>query len=261
MKRVEPQVMLLATTELHSDGLEEYLNLIGAPEWEVLAPSEGEALIEVMARACYKSFKPGLNPNVTKVREGNDKYLANIVEVGHGSVMEHASVSFMFSNVSRVFTHELVRHRVGTAMSQESLRFVRLTDLGLWLPQIIAEDEWAVAFYEEKFRVMEGWQRELAVHFGIEGMRSFSKKKTLTSAFRRLAPIGLATHIGWTANHRTIRHVLEMRTSPHAEEEIARVFTRVGELMQENHPNLYADYETEEYGVGLKHFTTPSRKV
>ena len=33
-------------------------------------------------------------------------------------------------NVSRVFTHELVRHRAGSAFSQESLRYVRLTDIG-----------------------------------------------------------------------------------------------------------------------------------
>ena len=39
-----------------------------------------------------------------------------------------------FRNVSRVFTHELVRHRAGSAFSQESLRYVRLTDIGFRVP-------------------------------------------------------------------------------------------------------------------------------
>ena len=42
--------------------------------------------------------------------------------------------SFVLHNVSRVVTHELVRHRPGTAVSQESLRFVRLTDIPFWFP-------------------------------------------------------------------------------------------------------------------------------
>lgn len=268
MRRVDPRVFFLAETQMvhksrsnDDDGLVEYLDMIQAPEWESDAPSASEELIEVMGRACYKSFAAGLNPNVTKTTEGNEAYLANIIKQGHGSVLEHCGVSFMFSNVSRVFTHELVRHRVGTAMSQESLRYVRLTDLGLWLPEVISEDPWAVRFYEEKFREMESWQAQLAEHFDIEKMKSFSKKKKLTSAFRRLAPIGLATHIGWSGNHRTIRHVLEMRTSPHAEEEIAQVFTMVGRTMKEHYPNLYADYREEPYGNGLVHFIPGHRKV
>ena len=52
----------------------------------------------------------------------------------HGSVLEHANYSFAFRNVSRVFTHELIRHRAGSAFSQESLRYVRLTDIGFRVP-------------------------------------------------------------------------------------------------------------------------------
>lgn len=269
MQRVEPRVFLLAETkiadneglELNVDGLNEYLAMIQAPEWKTDAPSDSEELIEVMGRACYKSFAPGLNPNVSKVREGSERYLANIIKSGHGSVAEHAVVSFMFSNVSRVFSHELCRHRVGTAISQESLRYVRLTDLGLWLPSCIRDDPWAVEFFERRFRIMENWQKQLAHHFDIDNMKSFAKKKELTSAFRRLAPIGLATHIGWSANHRTLRHVLEMRTSPHAEEEIALVFGKVGRILKKRYPNLYADYREIEGENGRVQFVTDHRKV
>ena len=64
----------------------------------------------------------GANPNVSKVRADRREYFANILRSAHGSVLEHANYSFALRNVSRVLTHELVRHRAGSAFSQESLR-------------------------------------------------------------------------------------------------------------------------------------------
>ena len=55
----------------------------------------------------------------------------------------------------------------------------------------------------------------------------FHVKKEVTSALRRLAPIGLSTDIIWTANARTLRHVIEMRTAEGAEEELRLVFDKV----------------------------------
>jgi hypothetical protein len=41
---------------------------------------------------------------------------------------------------SRVFSHEIVRHRPGTAVSQESRRYVRLDELPFWFPEWARED-------------------------------------------------------------------------------------------------------------------------
>lgn len=261
MRNVKPRVFLVAETNLLRAGMDSYLRHIGAPDWDTDAKSDSETLIEFMGRACYKSFKPGLNPNVTKVREGNDKYLAHIVDVGHGSVCEHASVSFMFTDVSRVFTHELVRHRAGTAMSQESLRFVRLDDLGFWAPTCIRENAEALEIMSNTFATLEGLQIRLAELFDLDNPDvPFSTKKMITSAMRRIAPIGLATAIGWTANLRTLRHVLEMRTHPAAEEEIRIVFGEVGTICQHRYPALFADYEVTEEN-GHPWFQTANRKI
>ncbi len=75
MHTVEPKVYLVAETALVREGLASYLEHIGAEDWETNAPSQGEALVEVMGRLCYRSFKPGLNANVTKVRESSADYL------------------------------------------------------------------------------------------------------------------------------------------------------------------------------------------
>src|SRR5579884_2856399 len=70
----------------------------------------------------------------------------------------------------------------------------------------------------------------------------FAVKKEVTSALRRLAPIGLSTDIVWTANVRTLRHVVEMRTAPGAEEELRLVFDRVADLARREVPGLFQDF-------------------
>ena len=241
MKQVEPQVFLLARPAINEEGLAAYLQAVGASDWDTDAPSAGEKLIEVAGRSCYRSFVPGLNPNVTKVREGSKAYLENILAVKHGSVIEHVNWTFAFFNCSRVFTHELVRHRAGTAISQESLRFVRLTEIGMWVPPEIRENPEALAIFEEAVRKSEEAQQRFADVLAIEG-RPFHEKKVLTSAMRRVAPDGLATTIIWTANARTLRWVIEARTEPGAEVEIRMVFGKVAEIMKKEAPHLFGDF-------------------
>ena len=71
----------------------------------------------------------------------------------------------------------------------------------------------------------------------------------VTSALRRLAPIGLSTDIVWTANLRTLRHVIEMRTSPGAEEELRLVFDQVAQIMTSEVPGLFQDFQRSEDGA------------
>jgi len=245
VKVVEPKVFLVGETRVHEGGLQAYLEHIGVASWGTDAPSDVERLTEVMGRLCYRSFEPGLNPNVKRVRQGNAKYLENIIRVRHGSVLEHGVMNFIFADVSRVVTHELVRHRAGTAISQESLRFVRLEELSVYAPTQIRESEEGMEVFVRTIEQLEELQRTLAEIYGIEDEQEFDAKKKLTSAFRRVAPIGVATTIGWSCNIRALRHVVEMRTDPHAEEEIRLLFGKVFDLVRERYPNLFGDYEVE----------------
>lgn len=259
MRTVTPQVFLIGETKVVDEGLQAYLNHIGIPDWTSDAPSDIEKVTEVMGRLCYRSFEPGMNRNVTKVREHSKDYIENILKVKHGSVIEHCMINFIFADVARVFTHELVRHRAGVAISQESLRFVRLDNLGQWLPTVIREDEQAVEIFVKTFEQLEKLQFELAEHFDIDN-KPFSLKKIITSAMRRIAPIGLATTIGWSANPRMLRWVLEMRTHPTAEEEIRLVFGKVGEILVERYPHLFGDF-TVEIVDGLPYYKPANSKI
>lgn len=245
MKFVSPRVFLVGETCVIQEGLLAYFEHMGAPHWTTDAPSDAERVCEVMGRLCYRSFEPGLNPNVTRVRQGNAAYLGNIINIGHGSVLEHAVLNFIFADVSRVVTHELVRHRAGTAVSQESLRFVRLDTLSAYVPMHIREHERGMEIFTRTMEQLEMLQKELAALYEIDEKKSFDEKKKLTSAFRRMAPIGVATSIGWSCNFRTLRHVMELRTDPHAEEEIRYLFGEVFRIVKERYPNVFADYEVE----------------
>lgn len=70
-------------------------------------------------------------------------------------------------------------------------------------------------------------------------MADFGRKKKITSALRRLLPNGQSNEIGFSANLRTLRHTVQVRTSRHAEWEIRFVFGKVYELLKGRYPMLF----------------------
>ena len=259
LRETTPQVFLIARPSLDLDGMRGYLESVGGESWLDRRvdeaggdPNPGEALVEFGGRLCYRSWEPGLNPNVRRIRTDQAEYFANILRSQHGSVLEHANYSLALRNVSRTFTHELVRHRAGSAFSQESLRFVRLTDIGFRVaPALEPVREQVVHLVEQ----LEEFQVSAAKELGIddEGV-PFHVKKEVTSALRRLAPIGLSTDIVWTANVRTLRHVIEMRTAPGAEEELRLVFDQIARIMKAEAPNLFQDFKRLDDGTWAPEF-------
>ncbi len=265
---VEPKVYLLAETQLTPieddvPGVYEWLSDIGADPAKVLGRMSGsgsEKLVELAARRCYKSFEVGLNPNVTKIREDSREYHENILKVGHGSVTEHANFTLAFEFVSRIVTHELVRHRAGCAYSQESRRFVRLTELGFWMPPEIEGNEKARSIFVEAVTKLEGFQKDLESLFHDSFDGDFATKKKLTSAFRRIAPEGLATGIVATFNARAFRHVAKMRTEGAAEVEIRVAIGKACDILFPRHPLLFQDFEKTTVD-GIAQWTPKYKKV
>ena len=248
MHETDPKVFLIGRPSLNAEGMRGYLEDVGGESWLErnrddagdIGPPAGEMLVEFGGRACYRSWEPGLNPNVSRVRTDRQVYFENILASGHGSVLEHANYSFAFRNVSRVATHEIVRHRAGAAYSQESLRYVRLVDIGFRVPPVLEPVRRQCVEIVER---LEQFQIDAAKALKIDddGV-PFSVKKEVTSALRRLAPIGLSTDIIVTMNARTLRHVIEMRTSPAAEEELRLIFDQVATIMMSEAPNLFQDF-------------------
>jgi len=260
VRETQPQVELIGRPSLDLVALERFLKAVGGESWLAMRSgdeegvNDGEVLIEAAGRACYRSWEEGLNPNVTRIRKDQQQYFLNLLGSGHGSVLEHANYSFILYDISRVATHEIVRHRAGSAFSQESLRFVRLDEIPFRIPEVMEPLRDKI---ESIMETLEDFQVSAAEHFDLDGEGvDFHHKKEITSAMRRLAPEGVSTVLFWTANVRTLRHVIQMRTHPSAEEELRTIFNRIGEIMVEEAPLLFGDFVVEDGA-----WTTEYRKV
>lgn len=267
MEFVEPEVFVIARTGLDYPAIHDYLRDVGGEDWVTRREAgyledspygqPAQDLTEFAGRVCYRSWKPGLNLNVTKIREDQEAYLANVLDSRHGSVLEHASYTFVIRHASRVLTHELVRHRPGCAVSQESLRYVRLDSIPVWIPEWALDDDELIKRVIRHVADAEDLQRWMAGHFSLDDPKTpFAEKKKKTSFMRRLAPEGVATDIVWTANMRALRHVIETRTAPGAEEEIRLVFGKIAEIMVTELPRLFGDF-TENNGTWTPEWSKP----
>jgi thymidylate synthase (FAD) len=261
---VEIEIYPLAKTVVDRVAVRRWLDDMDAVGFQVPEPeacTDAALLVALAAKQCYMSFEPGLNPNVTKVRENLVDYLDNILASGHGSVLEHASFTLAINGVSRVFTAEMNRHRAGWAISERSMRFIRFEhQISWWMPLSLREnaaDDSELADRKRKsrelFHQMFSYQSETYAHLVDiwdmdAGDKNFHYKKTVTSCLRRIIGMGCATGGVWTGNVRALRHVLAMRASSVAEEEICHVFSRVAELVVDSEPMIFGDFKQDDRG-------------
>lgn len=227
---VEPETFCVGSTQINMHGLTTYLQATGQEEFldDVydFTGHSGLALCSFYAKLCYRSLTVGKNANVSKTRSIKDN-LVSCFSVGHGSVFEHCWINFITTNCSRVFTHELVRHRVGTAFSQTSGRYVALENIDFISDPLLAECHGDIMQLLEQ---IEDTAQRMRAKLITEEM-GFSEKKKITSAIRRIAPNGQANEIGWSVNVRSLRHIVSMRSSKAAEREIRIVANQVFDLV------------------------------
>ena len=245
---VDPKTYIVGYTNVDIAGLTSYLeetNQTAFLEQIKDAQSEGlndgEILCSFYAKLCYASLTASKNKNITKVRDIEDN-IHGVINSGHGSVLEHCQLNFVVTNCSRVFTHELVRHRVGTAFSQTSGRYVRNDVLNVVIDPIL---EPAYDLFEEARVYIQEWYKRVQVRMQVDAQKDFGVKKKMTSAMRRMLPNGQANEMGFSLNLRTLRHTLQMRTSRHAEWEIRVVFNQIFGLVKAKYPAMFFDAKTE----------------
>jgi thymidylate synthase (FAD) len=199
-----------------------------------------------------------------KGRKTNQEYLANIINVQHGSVLEHAAWNFLITGVSRSFTHELVRHRAGFGYSQLSQRYVDESTCDFVEPACIAANPELHTVWEESVR-----QSHEAYCRLVEGLaRTFKdepdgtlRRKLARQAARSVLPNATETKIFVTGNGRAWRHFIELRASEHAEVEIRAVAVMILKLLQKEAPGIFGDYTLQTLDDGSEVARTPHRKV
>lgn len=184
--------------------------------------NSGQALIEFAGRLCYESFDLP-NPDTAK----NDKYIRNIINMGHESVLEHVSVTFYVEGVSRNMSHELIRHR-HLSFSEISQRYVDMSDSKFITPPAIesAEVPNETDMYEEV----------------VEELQSQGKsRKQAREAARAYLLAGTETKFVVTGNLRAWRDVLKKRWSKHADAEMQEFAGKVWSILINHYPDVFED--------------------
>jgi thymidylate synthase (FAD) len=214
----------------------------------------GQALAEFAGRACYQSWnKP--NPATST----NASYLRHILEVGHLSVLEHGTVTFYLTGVSRSLTHELIRHR-HFSYSQLSQRYVPEREGAMVEPQVIADDpELHARFVDASEASLQAYNALLA---GLEAKFADSpdatlRRKQARQAARAVLPNATETRIVVTGNYRAWRHFVGMRASEHADIEIRALAVACLRELRQLAPNVFADFEITALPDGTEVASSP----
>ncbi|AWK73098.1 thymidylate synthase (FAD) [Rhodococcus oxybenzonivorans] len=214
--------------------------------WETDADG-GEALAEFAGRACYQSWsKP--NPRTAT----NAGYLRHLLEVGHESVLEHGSVTFYITGISRSCTHELIRHR-HFSYSQLSQRFVRENDSNVVVPPAIAGDPELEALFATATDASRAAYGELLEALEAKLAETSSlpvRNKEARQAARAVLPNATETRVVVTGNYRAWRHFVSMRATEHADVEIRRLAVECLRQLQKAAPNVFGDFEIVDWGDG-----------
>lgn len=273
-----PTVTIVARPALDRAALARHLGERGFDGFGPAA-NDAQALVEVAGRGCYDSWQGG---------RPHEQHLRHLLEMRHGSVLEHCQWSFLIAGVSRSLTHELVRHRAGVAISERSQRYVDCSEVAFVVPPALLPwyqkwsridsccksgedsggiDEWEACEFDR-------WRRErignlLEYQFWVDVMMENSpadlpatdRRKWARQAARSVLPECAESSLLWSANARTLRHCIEQRCSAGADAEIRRLFGVILRLMQSEAPVLFGDYEETPLADGTFAVQTPWAKV
>ncbi|HET7273104.1 MAG TPA: FAD-dependent thymidylate synthase [Rubrobacter sp.] len=266
-----PGVVVLARPQTNVAGLGGFLEgfdpALRFPEY-VDDPTElpdSTQLCKTAGQTCYMSFGPRRTTN-----ENAAAYIGRLTSAGHGSVLEHASFSFLLYGISRSVTHELVRHRAGAGFSQVSQRYVSGAVLRFVERPEYEEDEELHRLFEERADMAAAGYEAMAERLldrqeGGASMltadyRTDARKKVQQTA-RSLLPNETEAPMVFTGNVRALRHIIEMRADAHAESEIRNLALRLFLCLRTVDPILFGDYELGELSDGTYTVSTEHRKA
>jgi thymidylate synthase (FAD) len=228
--------------------------LKNAGKFVVLTPSaellEQLLMIEKAGRTCYQSEKGPITEDTAA------KFVERLIRSGHTSVLEHSLMVVKFFDVSRGFTHEMVRHR-HTGFSQESTRYVDYAHRGEG-PDL---DEFEIRFVvpphrDENERLVTADGREftpaqMAAEYEMF-YQALRKAGWVPQDARQFLPIGIKSEIVVSTSFREWRAIFELRTAKAAHWEIRGVMCELLKYVRAIIPGAFDDFVysgTDQNGV------------
>lgn len=239
----KPRVELIGQPSMNTAAVQRFLdehNLCW-PEW--MSPprtsdnDDAEWIIEEAGRGCYMSW-----PKSGQEAKGrpHEDHIKHLIEVGHGSVLEHVSFNFHIWGVSRSLTHELVRHRAGCAYSQLSQRYVGEEYINFCIPPDINKlaetnkdlyDEWLQSMLKSRDLYKKLTDGLSLLYMDVANKTE--KRKKARQAARSILPNATETKLMVTFNGRALRHFIEMRANPAADLEIRMLAVEIFRVVKD----------------------------
>jgi thymidylate synthase (FAD) len=200
--------------------------IIAKPSVELMAITpNAEQIIELACRTCYLSFHR-FNPPAS-----TDDLIKKVIRKKHHSVLEHAMATFRIKGGSRVFTHELVRHRL-MSPSQESQRYVeygKVRKFDAVLPPTIEQTEFKDRYLEVTAQLADFYEEMVKAGVPKEDARY-------------ILPNATTSEIVISANFREFRHIFQVRCHPRAHWEIRRICMMMLAVMKKEAPIVFDDF-------------------
>ncbi len=188
-----------------------------------------EETVAQAARLCYSDR--GISElKKAIVGEKSDRVIKKIMELGHYSVLEHVSFTFGIEGISRVTSHQLVRHRIAS-FSQQSQRYVKVGEKQEYIiPKSIGKSkkELLLKFRDLSLACFSLYQEMLAEGIPAEDARY-------------ILPQAIPTSIIFTANARELTHFFELRCCNRAQWEIRELAISMLKLIKGIAPNIFKD--------------------
>lgn len=217
---------------------------------ELLAHTpEPEKVVAAAAKLCYS--RTGAAELAESLdQESISKFLTLLGDLGHESPIEHMSFTFAIEGVSRVLTHQLVRHRIAS-YSQQSQRYVRLDHFEYITPPEIAADPAAAELFSASMaaaqtsydNLVEILKPKIEARLISEGQ---SPKKAAQNAekaaiedARFVFPNACETKIVVTMNARSLMNFFRHRCCQRAQWEIRELATEMLRLVKGAAPNVF----------------------
>ncbi|MDY6917442.1 MAG: FAD-dependent thymidylate synthase [Chloroflexota bacterium] len=166
-----------------------------------------------------------------------ERLISHLIGSGHLSVLEHASFTFAIEGVSRVTSHQLVRHRMAS-YTQQSQRYVSLRDFEYVTPATISSSPEFTERYREAIEAAHCLYIEM-LDAGIPAEDA-----------RYVLPNAAETRLVMTMNARELVHACSLRLCLRAQWEIVELFERIKAEVEKVAPRIAAELKPKCYRLG-----------
>lgn len=185
---------------------------------------EPEILVAMASKLCYSETTIDDLWQRMKEKEVSG-FINKLMEMGHHSPFEHVNFTFGLEGISRVTTHQLVRHRIAS-YSQQSQRYVKYEDLKYITPPTIQKDK-EILFRKTIESAKQTYEQLITSGVPVEDARY-------------VLPEACETKIIVTMNARELLHFFRLRCCNRAQWEIRQLAHQMLKKVKEVCPNIFA---------------------